>query len=63
MSTGRSRYSKIRSNRAIELSTSVPVESRLWIGNSRRVWSWVKATTVPIEIAVLPWTKLWPAIQ
>ena len=63
MSTGRSRYSKIRSNSASDASTSAPVESRLWIGNSSRVWSCVNATTVPIEIAVWPCTKLCPAIQ
>ncbi len=53
----------MRSNRASDASTSAPVESRLWIGNSSRVCSCVNATTVPIEIAVWPCTKLWPAIQ
>src|SRR2546421_124329 len=51
MSTGRSRYSKIRSNRASELWMSRPTESRLLIGKNRRVWRGVKATTVPMEMS------------
>ncbi len=54
MSTGRSRYSKIRPNSASEVWTSRPTFSSDWIGNSRRVCSVVKATTVPIEIALPP---------
>ena len=61
MSTGRSRYSKIRSNSASEDSTSVCTPSSDWIGNSSRVCSVVNATTVPIVIE-LP-RKLWPASQ
>src|SRR5579859_3441943 len=65
MSTGRSRYSKMRSNRAREVSRSAPVESRLWIGNSSRVWRVVNATTVPIVIVEWPPPVIhpWPAIQ
>ena len=44
----------MRSNSASDASTSAPTESRLWIGNSSRVCSCVKATTVPIEIAWPP---------
>ncbi len=40
----------MRSNSASEDSMSVPTLSRLWIGNSSRVWSVENATTVPIEI-------------
>ena len=40
---------------------SVPTLSSDWIGNSRRVCSVVKATTVPTVI-VCP-RKLWPASQ
>ena len=61
MSTGRSRYSKIRSNSASEASMSAWTPSSDWIGNSSRVCSVVNATTVPIEIE---WpTKLCPASQ
>ncbi len=37
----------MRSNSAIDASTSVPTLSSDWIGNSSRVCSVVKATTVP----------------
>jgi hypothetical protein len=63
MSTGRSRYSKMRANIASEVCTSSPTESSDWSGNRRRVWSVVKATTVPIEIACPPLAMLSPANQ
>ena len=58
MSTGRSRYSKIRPNSASEVCTSRPTDSSCCIGNSRRVCSVVNATTVPIEIRSWPWAML-----
>jgi hypothetical protein len=63
MSTGRSRYSKIRPKSASEVCTSRPTESSDWIGNSTRVCSVVNATTVPIEIAWPPEAMLSPANQ
>ena len=53
----------MRSKRASEASTSAPTPSSWAIGNSSRVWSVVKATTVPIEIALAPLPKFWPATQ
>ena len=63
MSTGRSRYSKMRSKSASEASTSVPTESSCAIGKSRRVCSVVKATTVPIDDRARRVPKFWPATQ
>ena len=51
MSTGRSRYSKTRSNSAWEVWISTPTFSSDWIGKKSRVCRVVKATSVPIEIA------------
>ena len=51
MSTGRSRYSKTRSNSAVEVWTSTATLSSEEMGKKSRVWSVVKATTVPIETA------------
>ena len=48
MSTGMSRYSKTRSNSAIEVCTSTPTPSSELTGQNSRVCSVVKATTVPI---------------
>ena len=44
----------MRPKSASEVWTSSPTESSDWIGNNRRVCSVVKATTVPIEIALPP---------
>jgi hypothetical protein len=63
MSTGRSRYSKIRVNSASEVWMSIPTLSSDWSGKNRRVWSCVKATSVPIEIAVDPEASDMPANQ
>ena len=53
----------MRANIASEVCTSRPTERSDWSGNSRRVWSVVNATTVPIEIACPPRAMLWPANQ
>ena len=53
----------MRPNRASEVCTSRPTESSDWIGNSSRVCSVVKATTVPIEIAWPPDATSSPANQ
>ena len=50
-STGRSRYSKIRANRASELTTDTPVLSRPVSGRKRLFCKVVKATRVPMVIA------------
>ena len=52
MSTPRSRYSNTRSNSAVEVWTSTTTLSSDEIGQNSRVCSVVKATTVPIEIAL-----------
>jgi hypothetical protein len=49
MSTARSRYSKMRSKSASDVCTSMPTESRDPSGKNSRVWSVVKATTVPSD--------------
>ncbi len=54
MSTGMSRYSKIRTNSACEVWMSTPTDSRLCIGKNIRVCSVVNATRVPIETVVAP---------
>ena len=51
MSTGRSRYSKIRSKRASELCTSTETLNRLPIGAKSRVCSVVNATRVAKMLA------------
>ena len=61
MSTGWSRYSKIRSNSASELCTSIWTPSRLPIGKNSRVCSVVKATSVPIVIESEPREIVHPA--
>jgi hypothetical protein len=48
---------------ASEVWMSMPMLRSWPIGKKRRVWSVVKATRVPIEIASLPVAKLWPANQ
>ena len=53
----------MRANSASDVWTSRPTESRDWIGNSSRVCSVVKATSVPIEIVFEPEAKLSPANQ
>ena len=53
-STGRSRYSKIRSNSAPDVWMSMPTDSSWPMGKKSRVCSVVNATTVPIEIALAP---------
>jgi hypothetical protein len=50
MSTGRSRYSKIRPNSASEVWTSIPTPSSDCSGKKRRVCSVVNATSVPMLI-------------
>jgi len=47
-STGRSRYSKIRANRASELITETPVLSSPVIGRNRLFCRVVKAISVPM---------------
>jgi hypothetical protein len=42
---------------------SIPTERSWPIGKNSRACSVVKATSVPIEIAAAPETKLWPANQ
>jgi hypothetical protein len=51
MSTGRSRYSKMRSNSASEVWTSRPTDRSDCMGNSSRVCRVEKATTVPSDTA------------
>jgi hypothetical protein len=64
MSTGRSRYSKIRSKSASELWTSTEMLSRLPIGAKSRVWSVVKATSVPtISFGGVPFATSQPPSQ
>ena len=63
MSTGWSRYSKIRSKRASELCTSTWTPSSEPIGKKSRDWSVVKATSVPIVIVSLPFAIVQPANQ
>ena len=48
MSTGRSRYSKIRANSASELITETPMLSRPVSGRNRLFCSVVKAIRVPM---------------
>ncbi len=47
ISTGRSRYSKIRSKSASDVWMSIPTESSEPTGKKSRVCSVVNATTVP----------------
>ena len=61
MSTGRSRYSNTRSNRAREDCTSVCTESSDETGKKSRVCRVVNATRVPIEIVGPPVEIRYPA--
>ncbi len=53
----------MRANIASDVCTSRPTDSSDWSGNSRRVWSVVKATTVPIDSTFPPRAMLSPANQ
>jgi hypothetical protein len=63
MSTGSSRYSKIRSKSASEVWTSSPTPSSEPTGKKSRVWRVVKATSTGIEIAVEPPASRRPPTQ
>ena len=54
MSTGRSRYSKMRANSASELCTCTPVRSSAFSGLNREFCRVVNATSVPIETVEPP---------
>ena len=53
MSTGRSRYSKIRANNASELTSDTPTPSNWVSGRNRPLCSVVNAMRVPI-VSVVP---------
>jgi hypothetical protein len=63
MSTGRSRYSKTRSNSASEVWMSMPTLSSWPIGKNSRVCSVVNATRVPMLMLSPPSAMLQPANQ
>ena len=63
MSTGRSRYSKMRWKSASEVWICTPVDSRLTAGRNRPCWSETKATSVPMETAGPPNWSARPAAQ
>jgi hypothetical protein len=63
MSTGWSRYSKIRSKSASEVWTSRPTPSSEPIGKNNRVWSVVKATSSGSDTAVDPCASASPPNQ
>jgi hypothetical protein len=63
MSISWSRYSKMRSKSASDDCTSSCTFSRLPMGKNRRVWSVVKATSVPIVIVSEPRAIEKPANQ
>jgi hypothetical protein len=63
MSTGWSRYSKIRSKSASEVCTSSPTPSSDPTGKKRRVCRVVNATSTGIEIALEPLASASPPNQ